>query len=86
VISLDHGGKALRIEWKHSQKLFTDLQAIAQGIPKNSARSNGYGHTQDRMHQPGCTPSRSATGWSLKCSPLTKNAWTTRSQCVGTCR
>jgi hypothetical protein len=41
VISLDHGGKALRAEWKLPEKLFTDLQATAQGIPKDSAHFNG---------------------------------------------
>jgi hypothetical protein len=51
VISLNHGGKALCVELKLPKKLFTDLQATAQGIPKESARFNGYGHTQDRMHQ-----------------------------------
>jgi hypothetical protein len=56
VISLDHGGKALRVEWKLPKKLFTDLQATAQGIPKDSVRFNGYGHTQDCMHQAGVHP------------------------------
>jgi hypothetical protein len=56
VISLYHGGKALRVEWKLPEKLFTDLQATAQGIPKESARFNEYGHTQDRMHQAGVHP------------------------------
>jgi hypothetical protein len=51
VISLDQGGKALCVEWKLPEKLFTDLQAMAQGIPKDSARFNEYRHTQDRMHQ-----------------------------------
>jgi hypothetical protein len=56
VISLNHGGKALRVKWKRvkwklPKMLFTDLQATAQRIPKDSARFNGYGHTQDCMHQ-----------------------------------
>ena len=53
IISLDHGGKALRVKWKLPEKLFTHLQATAQGIPKDSALFNGYGHTQDRMQQVG---------------------------------
>jgi hypothetical protein len=53
VISLDHRGKALRVEWKIPEKLFMDLQATAQGMLKDSARFNGYGHTQDHMHQAG---------------------------------
>jgi hypothetical protein len=56
VITLNHGGKALRVEWKLPEKLFTNLQATAQGINKNSAQSNGYGHTQDRMQQAGVHP------------------------------
>jgi hypothetical protein len=51
VISLDHRGRALCIEWKLSEKLFTVLQAMAQGIPKDSSCFNGYGHTHYRMHQ-----------------------------------
>ena len=56
VITLDHGGKALRVEWKLPEKLFTDLQATAQGINDDSARFNGYGHTQDRMQRAGVHP------------------------------
>jgi hypothetical protein len=49
VITLDRGGKALHVKWKLPEKLFTDLQATAQGINEDSAQFNGYGHTQDRM-------------------------------------
>ncbi len=56
VVSLDHGGYALRVEWKLPENLFTDLQATAQGIPKDSAQFNGCGHTQDHMQQVGVHP------------------------------
>ena len=56
VISLNQGGKALRVEWKLPKKLCTDLQATAQGILKDCAPFNGYGHTQDRMQQAGVHP------------------------------
>ena len=56
VITLDHGGKAPCVEWKLPEKLFTDLQATAQGINEDSARFNGYGHTQDRMQRAGVHP------------------------------
>jgi hypothetical protein len=55
VISLNEG-KVLHVEWKLPEKLFTDLQAMAQGIRKDSSCFNGYGHTQDRMHQAGVHP------------------------------
>jgi hypothetical protein len=56
VITLDHGGKALCVEWKLPEKLFTNLQATAQGINEDSARFNGYGHTQDCMQRAGMHP------------------------------
>jgi hypothetical protein len=51
VMSLDQGGKALKVEWKLSERLFTDKQATAQAIPKDSMRCNGYADTLNRMHQ-----------------------------------
>ena len=45
MITLDHGGKTLCVEWKLPEKLFTDLQAMAQGINEDTVRFNGYGHT-----------------------------------------
>ncbi len=41
VISIDQGGKALKVEWKLSKHLFTDKQATAQVIPKDSTWYNG---------------------------------------------
>ena len=43
VVTLDHGGRALGVEWKLPEKLFTDLQATAQGINEDSADSMGTG-------------------------------------------
>ncbi len=40
VMSLNQGGKALKVEWKLSKHLFTDEQVTAQAIPKDSARYN----------------------------------------------
>jgi hypothetical protein len=51
VMSLDQGGKTLKIKWKLSKQLFTDEQATAQAIPKDSAWYNGYTDTLDRIHQ-----------------------------------
>ena len=55
-ITLDEGGKALRVEWKLPEKLFTAVQATAQQIPKDSARYNGYCSTQDHMKAAGVHP------------------------------
>jgi hypothetical protein len=51
VMSLDQGGKALKVEWKLSKHLFTDKQAMAQAIPKDSAWYNGCADTLDCKHQ-----------------------------------
>ena len=53
MVTLEYGGKTLHVKWKLPEKLFTDLQATAQGIPKDSAQFNGYMHTQDHMQQAG---------------------------------
>jgi hypothetical protein len=50
MMSLDQGGKALKVEWKLSKHLFTDKQATAQMIPKDSARYNEYADTLNRIH------------------------------------
>ena len=55
-ITLDEGGKALRVEWKLPEKLFTAMQATAQSIPVDSARYNGYCNTQDQMKAAGVHP------------------------------
>jgi hypothetical protein len=36
IMYLDQGVKALKVEWKLSEHLFTDKQAKAQAIPKDS--------------------------------------------------
>jgi hypothetical protein len=56
VMSLNQGGKALKVKWKLSKRLFTDKQATVQAIPKDSARYNGYLDTPDRIHQAGVMP------------------------------
>jgi hypothetical protein len=56
VMSLHQGGKALKVEWKLSEHLFTDKQATVQAIPKDSAWHNGYADTLDRIHQAGVFP------------------------------
>jgi hypothetical protein len=47
-ITLDKGGKALHIEWKLPEKLFTAMQAIAQSIPMDSAWYDGYCNIQTK--------------------------------------
>ncbi|KAL3823807.1 hypothetical protein ACHAXA_011594 [Cyclostephanos tholiformis] len=48
-VSLLPGGRMLSIQWKTSEKLFLDLQAAVQGIPKNSSRYTGYSDTTQVM-------------------------------------
>ncbi len=55
-ITLNKGGKALRVEWKLLKKLYTPMQATAQLIPVDSARYNGYCNTQDQMKAAGVHP------------------------------
>jgi hypothetical protein len=55
-MSLDQGGKALKVEWKLSKRPFMDEQATVQMIPKDSAWYNRYADTLDRIHQAGVTP------------------------------
>jgi hypothetical protein len=83
VMSLDQGGKALKVEWKLSKRLFMDKQATAQAIPKDSARQNGYTDTPDRIHQAGVmpinkfyqgAPQRIALDWECMGNPVT-NCW-----------
>jgi hypothetical protein len=50
-VSLDQGGKALKVKWKLSEHLFIDKQVTVQAIPKDSAWCNGYVDTLDRIHQ-----------------------------------
>ncbi len=76
MISLNHGGEALCVEWKLPEKLFTDLQATAQGIPKDSAYFNGYGHTQDHMHQARVHPVK-------KCYRLVPQVLPLNQECTG---
>jgi hypothetical protein len=47
-ITLDEGGKALRVEWKLPEKLFMAMQAMVQSIPMDSAWYNGYCNTQTK--------------------------------------
>ncbi len=51
MISLDQGGKALKVEWKLSKCLFADKRATVQAIPMDSAQYNGYADTPDCIHQ-----------------------------------
>jgi len=48
-VSLLLGGKALSVQWKTSGKLFSELQASAQGIPRDSSRFMGYSDTMQEM-------------------------------------
>jgi hypothetical protein len=56
MISLDQGGKALQVKWKLSECLFTDKQAMAQSIPKDSTQYTGYADALDSIHQARVTP------------------------------
>ncbi len=52
-VSLLLGGKALSVQWKTSEKLFSKLQASAQGIPRDSSRFMEYSHTVQEMKKAG---------------------------------
>ncbi len=56
MMSLDQGGKALKVKWKLSKRLFMDKQATAQAIPKDSAWYNRYADAPDHIHQAGVMP------------------------------
>ncbi len=83
VMSLDQGGKALKVEWKLSKHLFMDKQVMVQAIPKDSARYNGYADTPDRIHQAGVMPIDKFYQGPLKGLPSTGNARATRSPIAG---
>ncbi len=83
VMSLDQGGKALKVEWKLSECLFMDKQATVQAIPKDSTRYNGYVDTPDHIHQAGVIPADKcyqgapksiALDWECMGNPVT-NCW-----------
>ncbi len=44
-VSLLPEGRMLSIQWKTSEKLYSNLQAAVQGIAKNSSRYMGYSNT-----------------------------------------
>jgi hypothetical protein len=52
-VSLLLGGKTLSVQWKTSEKLFSELQASAQGIAKDSSRFMGYSDTMQEMKKAG---------------------------------
>ena len=54
-VSLLLGGKALSVQWKTLEKLFSKLQASAQGIPRDSSRFMfmGYSDTMQEMKKAG---------------------------------
>ena len=44
-VSLLLGGKTLSVQWKTSEKLFSEMQATAQGFARDSSRFRGYSDT-----------------------------------------
>ncbi len=52
-VSLLLGGKTLSIQWKTSEKLFSELQALAQGIARDSSRFMGYSDTMQELKKAG---------------------------------
>ncbi len=48
-VSLLLGGKTLSVQWKTSEKLFSELQASAQGIARDSSRFMGYSDTMQEL-------------------------------------
>ncbi len=47
------GGKTLSVQWKMSEKLFSELQASAQGIERDSSRFMGYSDTMQELKKAG---------------------------------
>jgi hypothetical protein len=52
-VSLLLGGKTLSVQWKTSEKLFSELQASAQGIARDSSRFMGYSDTMQELKKAG---------------------------------
>ena len=55
-VSLLLGGKTLSVQWKTSEKLFSELQASAQGIARDSSRFMGYSDTMQELKKAGVVP------------------------------
>jgi hypothetical protein len=52
-VSLLLGGKTLSVQWKTSEKLFSELQASAQGIARDSSRFMEYSNTMQELNNGG---------------------------------
>ena len=52
-VTLLLGGKTLSVQWKMSEKLFSKLQATAQGFARDSSRFMGYSDTMQEMKKAG---------------------------------
>jgi len=52
-VSLLLGGKTLSVQWKTSEKLFSEMQATAQGFARDSSRFMGYSDTMQEMKNAG---------------------------------
>ena len=55
-VSLLPGGKTLSVQWKTSERLFSKLQASAQGISRDSSCFTGYSDTIRDMKKAGVVP------------------------------
>jgi nicotinate-nucleotide pyrophosphorylase len=56
IVTLQGDGMHVHITWKVKQQLFTDLQAIAQGISTDSAQFASYNNNMQIMKKDGVTP------------------------------
>jgi hypothetical protein len=52
-VSLLLGGKTLSVQWKTSEKLFSELQASAHGIARDSSRFMEYSNTMQELNNGG---------------------------------
>ena len=52
-VTLLLGGKTLSVQWKTSEKLFSEMQATAQGFARDSSRFMGYSDTMQEMKKAG---------------------------------
>ena len=52
-VSLLLGGKTLNVQWKTLEKLFSEMQATAQGFARDYSRFMGYSDTMQEMKMAG---------------------------------
>ena len=83
MVSLDHGGYALRVKWKLPKKLFTDLQATARGSRRTLPVSMGTGIPGTACNKRVCIRSRGFPLGTSSAHPQTGMHRQLRNQALG---